>query len=129
MSETAYLIVSGAETETKDFNWLQRHIEPGAHCVLTNVTSGMGVLSVMGPRSRELLQSLTPDDLSDAAFPFATSRVIELGLCPGARLAHHLRRRARLGAVRADRVHAGRVRRADRRGRAHSDSCTRAITR
>jgi len=39
----------------------------------------MGVLSVMGPRSRELLQSLTPDDMSNAAFPFATSRVIELG--------------------------------------------------
>jgi 4-methylaminobutanoate oxidase (formaldehyde-forming) len=46
---------------------------------LTNVTSGMGVLSVMGPRARELLQSLTPNDLSDAAFPFATSQVIELG--------------------------------------------------
>jgi glycine cleavage system aminomethyltransferase T len=43
------------------------------------VTSGMGVLSVMGPRARELLQSLTPDDLSDRAFPFATSRTIELG--------------------------------------------------
>jgi 4-methylaminobutanoate oxidase (formaldehyde-forming) len=73
------LIVSGAETETKDFNWLQRHMEPDAHCIVTNVTSGMGVLSVMGPLSREFLQSLTPDDLSDRAFPFATSRVIELG--------------------------------------------------
>src|SRR4029077_15045555 len=80
LSHTAYLIVSGAETESKDFQWLQRHIEPGAHCVLTNVTSGMGVLSIMGPRARELLQSLTPNDLSDAAFPFASSRVIELGL-------------------------------------------------
>ena len=79
LSETAFLIVSGAESETKDFNWLQRHIETGAHCVLTNVTSAMGVLSVMGPRSRELLQMLTPHDLSDAAFPFAASRVIELG--------------------------------------------------
>jgi 4-methylaminobutanoate oxidase (formaldehyde-forming) len=79
LTESAYLIVTGAETESKDFNWLQRHIEPGANCVLTNVTSGMGVLSVMGPRARELLQSLTPDDLSDAAFPFATSRMIELG--------------------------------------------------
>ena len=39
----------------------------------------MGVLSVMGPRSREFLQSLTPDDLSNAGFPFATSRIIELG--------------------------------------------------
>jgi glycine cleavage system T protein len=80
LSEAAYLIVSGAETETKDFHWLQSHMEAGAHCVLTNVTSGMGVLSIMGPRARELLQSLTPNDLSHAAFPFATSQVIELGL-------------------------------------------------
>ncbi|MEA3150900.1 MAG: hypothetical protein QOD56_1839, partial [Gammaproteobacteria bacterium] len=79
LSERVYLIVTGAETETKDFNWLQRHIGEDAHCVLTNVGSAMGVLSVMGPRSRELLQSLTPDDLSDGAFPFATSRIIELG--------------------------------------------------
>jgi glycine cleavage system T protein len=78
LSDTAYLIVTGAETESKDFNWLERHIAPDANCVLTNVTSGMGVLSVMGPRARDLLQSLTPSDLSDAAFPFATSRVIEL---------------------------------------------------
>ena len=77
LSDTAYLIVGGAETETKDFGWLQRQLG-GAHCVLTNVTSGMGVLSVMGPRSRELLQSMTPNDLSDAAFPFASSQVIEL---------------------------------------------------
>jgi glycine cleavage system aminomethyltransferase T/glycine/D-amino acid oxidase-like deaminating enzyme len=79
LSESAYLIVGGAETESRDFNWLRRQMPPDARCVLTNVTSGMGVLSVMGPRSRELLQSLTPDDMSHAAFPFATSRVIELG--------------------------------------------------
>jgi glycine cleavage system T protein len=79
LGETVYLIVTGAETETKDFNWLKRRIDPPAHCVLTNVTSGMGVLSVMGPRARALLQSITPDDLSDQAFPFATSREIELG--------------------------------------------------
>jgi len=79
LTETAYLIVTGAETESKDFHWLRQHIDPGAHCVLTNVTSGMGVLSLMGPRARELLQALTPNDLSDQAFPFATSQVIELG--------------------------------------------------
>ena len=39
----------------------------------------MGVISIMGPRSRELLQSLTPADMSHQAFPFATSREIELG--------------------------------------------------
>jgi glycine cleavage system T protein len=81
LSETAYLIVGGAETESKDFNWLRRRIDDSDACaVLTNVTSAMGVLSIMGPRAREFLQSLTPDDMSGAGFPFGTSREIELGL-------------------------------------------------
>ena len=75
----AFLIVTAAETETRDFAWLKSHIPADAHCVLTNVSSAMGVISIMGPRSRELLQSLTPADLSHAAFPFATSQEIELG--------------------------------------------------
>jgi glycine cleavage system aminomethyltransferase T/glycine/D-amino acid oxidase-like deaminating enzyme len=79
LDKNAYLIVGGAETEARDFNWLKRHIPDDAHAVLTNVTSGMGVLSIMGPNSRALLQSLSPNDLSDAAFPFATSQEIELG--------------------------------------------------
>ena len=79
LSRTAYLIVTAAETEIRDFNWLKRHIPEDAHCVLTNVSSGMGVISIMGPNARDLLQSLTPNDLSDAAFPFATSQEIELG--------------------------------------------------
>jgi 4-methylaminobutanoate oxidase (formaldehyde-forming) len=79
LSESSYLIVTGAETETKDFDWLKRRIEPSAHCVLTNVTSAMGVLSVMGPHARALLQSITPDNVSDPAFPFGNSREIELG--------------------------------------------------
>jgi glycine cleavage system T protein len=79
LSETAYLIVTGAETETKDFNWLKRHTPAGAHAVLTNVSSGMGVISIMGPNARALLQSICPNDLSHEAFPFATSQEIELG--------------------------------------------------
>ncbi|WP_295637968.1 aminomethyltransferase family protein, partial [Novosphingobium sp.] len=79
LGKDAYLIVGGAETEARDFNWLKRQFPDDAHAVLTNVTSGMGVLSIMGPNSRALLQSLSPNDLSDAAFPFATSQEIELG--------------------------------------------------
>ena len=79
LSEQVFMIVGGAETEVRDFYWLKQHIPDDAHCVLTNVTSAMGVLSIMGPRSRTLLQSLTPDDLSHAGFPFATSREIEMG--------------------------------------------------
>ena len=79
IDEHSFLVVTAAETEVRDFSWLKTHIPADAHCVLTNVTSGMGVISIMGPRARELLQSLTPADMSDAAFPFATSQEIELG--------------------------------------------------
>ena len=79
LSENSFLVVTAAATEVKDFHWLKAHVPGDAHCVLTNVTSGMGVISLMGPRSRELLQSLTSADLSNEAFRFATSREIELG--------------------------------------------------
>ncbi len=79
LSEDAFLVITAAETETRDFHWLQGHIPAGANCVLTNVTSSMGVISIMGPNSRDLLQSLTPADMSHKAFPFATSQEIELG--------------------------------------------------
>ena len=79
LSEEAFLIVTAAETEIRDFYWLKRQIPADAHCMLINVTSGMGVISIMGPRARDLLQSLTPADMSNDAFPFATSREIELG--------------------------------------------------
>ena len=79
LSENSFLVVTAAATEVKDFHWLKAHVPGDAHCVPTNVTSAMGVISLMGPRSRELLQSLTPADLSNNAFRFATSREIELG--------------------------------------------------
>lgn len=79
LADHVFMIISAAETEIRDFYWLKRHIPEAAHCVLTNVTSAMGVISIMGPRSRDLLQALTRDDLSHGGFPFATSREVEMG--------------------------------------------------
>ena len=79
IDDETFLIVTAAETEVRDFAWLQTAISKSAHCVLTNMTSAMGVISIMGPQSRALLQSLTPADMSNAVFPFAHSREIELG--------------------------------------------------
>lgn len=43
-----------------------------------DATSAYAVLGVMGPRSRALLATLTDADLSNQAFPFGTSQVIDL---------------------------------------------------
>ncbi len=79
LTENVFLVVTAAETEVRDFHWLKSHIPDDARCVLTNVTSAMGVISIMGPRSRDLLQPMTPTDMSNKSFPFGTSQEIELG--------------------------------------------------
>ncbi|MDH4110946.1 MAG: FAD-dependent oxidoreductase, partial [Gammaproteobacteria bacterium] len=59
--------------------WMKRNIPDDAHAFVTDVTAGYGQLNVQGPRSRELLQTLTSVDLSNAAFPFRAAREIDIG--------------------------------------------------
>ena len=79
LEKDQYLIVTAAASQGRDFYWLRDRIPPDCSAVLTDVTSGWSVLSVMGPESRALLQPLSADDLSNDAFPFGTSREIDLG--------------------------------------------------
>ena len=79
LEEDRFLVVTGAIPQTRDFAWLNRHIPADAHCVAVDVTSGLPMLSIMGPKSRALLEKLSGADLSNAAFPFGTSQEIEIG--------------------------------------------------
>ena len=78
-AEDAYLVVTSCATQTRDFSWLCRSIPAEARAVALDVSPAYAVLGLMGPQSRELLATLTDADLSNAAFPFATSQVIDLG--------------------------------------------------
>jgi heterotetrameric sarcosine oxidase gamma subunit len=80
LAETSFLIVTSPATTARDLAWLRAHVPEDAHCFALDATSAEACLAVMGPHSRELLQSLTPALLSNAAFPFATARTIELGM-------------------------------------------------
>jgi len=74
-----FLIVTGSAQPTRDFDWIGRNIKDDAHATLTDVSAATCVLAVMGPRSRELLARVSPDDLSPAALAFSTTREIDLG--------------------------------------------------
>ena len=78
LSETAYLVVTPAATRLADQTWIERH-RGDLNAVVTDVTAAEGVLALMGPDARSLLQPLTPNDLSAEAFPFGTAQEIELG--------------------------------------------------
>ncbi|MEP9374813.1 FAD-dependent oxidoreductase [Mesorhizobium sp. KR1-2] len=79
LSESSFLVVTIAVSQRRDMAWLKRRMPGDAHVFVQDVTSGMPMLALMGPKSRALLEKLTPADLSDAAFPFGTSREIDLG--------------------------------------------------
>jgi 4-methylaminobutanoate oxidase (formaldehyde-forming) len=57
---------------------MRRHFGD-AHAIVTDVTAAHAQLNVQGPRSRELLQSITSADMSNEAFPFRTARWIDIG--------------------------------------------------
>jgi 4-methylaminobutanoate oxidase (formaldehyde-forming) len=73
-----FLLVTGSAQATRDADWVRRHIEPHQHAVLTDVSALWGVLSVMGPRAIDLLQRVSPDDLSPASLKFSTTRQIDV---------------------------------------------------
>ena len=82
LSETEYYIVTGTGFATHDFDWISRSIPGGLDARLIDVTSLHAVLSVMGPRSRDVLQGLTEHDISNAAFPFGRVRRITVAGAP-----------------------------------------------
>ncbi len=79
LAEDRYLVVTTGTQIQRDLDWLRRHIDTDAHVLLTDVTSAETVISIMGPRSRDLLRSMSEANLSNAAFPFGTVREIDLG--------------------------------------------------
>jgi 4-methylaminobutanoate oxidase (formaldehyde-forming) len=79
LSETAYLVVTPSITRPADQVWLQRNVGD-FNVVITDVTAGEGVLAVMGPNSRALLEKVSPDDFTNAANPFGTAQEIEIGM-------------------------------------------------
>jgi 4-methylaminobutanoate oxidase (formaldehyde-forming) len=79
LSPTDFLLVASAATTERDADHIRRHLPPGSRATLTDVTSAYAVYGVMGPASRQLLSRLTRADLSEAGFPFGSSRLIDLG--------------------------------------------------
>ena len=49
------------------------------HAFASDVTSAYAQINIQGPRSRELMQSVTTADLSNEAFPFRTAKEIDVG--------------------------------------------------
>ncbi|WP_306044669.1 FAD-dependent oxidoreductase [Nioella sp. MMSF_3534] len=79
LSDTAFFLVVPGATLQRDLAWLRRHLGD-EFVVITDITAAEAVLCVMGPKSRELMQAVSPDDFSNEAHPFGLAREIEIGM-------------------------------------------------
>jgi len=79
LGEQEYLLVTGDVLQRVTTSWMRRNTLPGEHCSVADVTSAYTLLSLQGPRSRELLQAITGSDLSTGRVPFRASCEVEIG--------------------------------------------------
>jgi 4-methylaminobutanoate oxidase (formaldehyde-forming) len=77
MADDLFYIVTGTGFRTHDLGWIADHL-PADGVTLRDVTEDWGTLSLMGPRARDILGRCTPAEVSDAALPFGSARVIEI---------------------------------------------------
>ena len=82
VADNEFYIVTGTAFATHDFAWIDGSIPDGLDARLFDVTSSFAALSVMGPKSRELLSKLSDDNLSNDGFPFGSCRDITVGGTP-----------------------------------------------
>lgn len=78
LAEDRFLVVTSAGSQVRDLAWLAAQIGD-AFCTVTDITSGLALLGLMGPRSRALLTDVSNADFANDAFAFGTSREIEIG--------------------------------------------------
>ncbi|MHA1564114.1 MAG: GcvT family protein [Alphaproteobacteria bacterium] len=76
LAQDHYYIVAGTGFRTHDFAWISRNIPAQSDAVLTDVTEQWATLALMGPRAHDVLATLSQDDFSNAAFPFASARQV-----------------------------------------------------
>ena len=82
IAEDEYYIVTGTGYATHDFDWISRNIPDDMNAQLVDITSSNAVLSLMGPKARDVLQEITHDDVSNEAFPFGIAKTIGIAGCP-----------------------------------------------
>jgi dimethylglycine dehydrogenase len=82
LGEDRFYALSAAAAELRDRDHLLQRLSPDESVRIDNVTEDRGVLVLSGPRSRELLSSLTDADLGNDAFPWLRAREIHIAGTP-----------------------------------------------
>lgn len=82
LASDRFYLTTGTGFATHDLHWIRTQMPTGLDAHVLDVTSAWAVLCVHGPRARDILTPLCPEDLSNRAFPFGTWRDIQVAGAP-----------------------------------------------
>jgi 4-methylaminobutanoate oxidase (formaldehyde-forming) len=82
LGEQRFGIVTGTAFGNHDREWMRRHLPAAGGIHLADVTSQWACFGLWGPRARDVLQPLTPQDLGNEAFPYMSLRETTVGNVP-----------------------------------------------
>lgn len=82
VAEDRFFIVVGTAFGLRASWWIQNQIPAGSSISFKDITSSFAVINVIGPKSRELLQRNTREDMSNDAFRFGTLKSMTVGYAP-----------------------------------------------
>jgi glycine cleavage system aminomethyltransferase T/glycine/D-amino acid oxidase-like deaminating enzyme len=79
LGDEHFRVVTGGAHGMADRKWLADQLPEDGSAQLADLTSAWCTLGLWGPRARDILASVTSDDVSHEGLPFATCRTLELG--------------------------------------------------
>ncbi len=80
--DDSFMVMSSISHTRRDYLHLRDLIQPGEDVRLRDATPAYGVLGIMGPKSRDLLQRVSGIDASNEAFPFNSLQHFHIGHAP-----------------------------------------------
>ena len=79
VAENRFILISAAAAKWHDLQWMHEHLPANSGITIKDMSLDYGTLVVAGPKSRELLQTMTNADLSNAAFPWLSFQELQFG--------------------------------------------------
>ncbi|MEE3256304.1 MAG: FAD-dependent oxidoreductase, partial [Actinomycetota bacterium] len=81
LASDEFWVVTSAASQTRDWAWLRRACR-GRSVEISDITDDWSVIGVMGPHSRDLLQTISNLDLSNESSPLGSMNLINIGGVP-----------------------------------------------
>ena len=78
IEEDKFWLITGSGFGVHDYDWVFRNTASKFDIQMQDITSDFSVINLCGPRSREVLETVTTTDVSNAAFPYLTFQIIEI---------------------------------------------------